>query len=240
MALVESLASASDSRPAVLFCGGFKSNMGGSKALALELLCRRHEISYTRFDYSGHGISEGEFVDGNIDHWLTDTLTVFDQFCPDKKIILVGSSMGAWIATLAAVKRPSRIAGLITIAAAPDFTERLLLQRLTSKQQQQLHNGENLLVPSEYDDGTPYPISLQLIENSRKHCVLTGPIPINAPVRLLHGDADIDVPYELSIELMQAITSSDIQLTLVKNGDHRLSSPEQLALLEKTVLQLTE
>lgn len=238
IALVETQPDTEQSTPGVLFCGGFNSTMEGSKALALERFCQQHGIAFTRFDYSGHGSSDGEFIEGNIDRWLSDTLCVFDQLDNAHKTVLVGSSMGAWIATLAALQRPAQTAGLITIAAAPDFTERLLQARLSDDQKTLLQRGQTLLMPSEYDDGSPYPISGQLIENSRAHCLLDGPVAVEVPVRMLHGTADTDVPYDLSVALMSAITSSDVQLTLVKDGDHRLSSPQHLMLLENTLLAL--
>ncbi len=238
IALVETQPDTEQSTPGVLFCGGFKSTMEGSKALALERFCQQRGVAFTRFDYSGHGSSDGEFIEGNIDRWLSDTLSVFDQLDNARKTVLVGSSMGAWIATLAALKRSAQTAGLITIAAAPDFTERLLQSRLSDDQKTLLQRGQTLLMPSEYDDGSPYPISGQLIENSRAHCLLDGPVAVEVPVRLLHGTADTDVPYDLSVALMSAITSSDAQLTLVKDGDHRLSSPQHLMLLENTLLAL--
>ena len=222
----------------VLFCGGFKSNRQGQKALALEEFCRKEQLPFVRFDYSGHGDSDGEFVDGNIEAWLNDTLSVIDHFEAPKKFVIIGSSMGAWIAVLAARERAQRMAGLITIAAAPDFTERLMMARFSQLQRDALQNDENVLLPSEYDDGSPYPISRQLIDNSRNQCVLGETQRIDVPVRMLHGTKDEDVPYELSIELMNAISSDDIELTLVKNGDHRLSSPDHQKLLHRTIKAL--
>ncbi len=228
------------SKSGVLFCGGFKSNMEGSKALALDNICQHHKVDFTRFDYSGHGKSEGSFVSGNIDSWLSDTLAVVDSLESPQQLILVGSSMGAWIATLAALKRPGKVVGLVTIAAAPDFTERLLLPALSESQMSLLRNNQPVLMPSDYDDGSPYPITDQLIENSRQHCVLDKPVTLNIPVRMLHGTEDPDVPKDFSVALMNAITSDDVQLTLIKHGNHRLSSPDQLATLEHTLLKLID
>ncbi len=213
--------------------------MTGIKATALETQCSRAGVGFTRFDYSGHGDSEGEFTAGSIDRWLTDTLAVLDRVTQGPQV-LVGSSMGAWIAVLATLARPERIAGLLTIAAAPDFTERLLNNKLSREQQQALRKGETVLMPSEYDDGSPYPISPQLIADSRQHCLLSPArsLPVHVPVRMLHGCADPDVPYQLSLELMQAIASGDTELTLIKNADHRLSTSENLDLIVALTLSL--
>ena len=146
--------------------------------------------------------------------------------------------MGAWIAMLAARERPARVGALVTVAAAPDFTERLMMQRFNREQIKQLQTTGQVLLPSEYDDGSPYPITQQLFDNSRQHCVLNHKLKIDVPVRMLHGTEDQDVPYELSIELMNTLSSNDVELTLIKNGDHRLSEPEQLTLLEQTIIGL--
>ncbi len=227
-----------NSKAHIVFCGGFKSSMEGSKAIALEQFCEQKNVSYTRFDYSGHGSSDGDFADGNIDSWLSDTLCVIDSLEGVQQLILVGSSMGAWIATLAATKRPRSLAALVTLAAAPDFTERLLLPALNQSQLDTLRQHQPVLLPSDYDDGSPYHITSQLIENSRQHCVLDTVIEIDVPVRMLHGTQDLDVPYQLSIDLMNSIKSTDVQLNLIKNGDHRLSADEHLSILEQTMMQI--
>ncbi len=226
----------------VIFCGGFKSSMQGLKALALETFCTTHNIEFTRFDYSGHGESDGKFTDGNIEIWLEDALSIFDEITskPGTGTIVIGSSMGAWIATLLAEQRKNKITGLITIAAAPDFTEKLLLKTLNDEQRSQLESGMTINLPSDYDDGSPYPISPQLISKSRSQCVLHRPIDITTPVRMLHGTADKDVPYQLSIDLMNAIQSKDITLNLIKDADHRLSDVSHLDTLNNTLLSLLE
>jgi pimeloyl-ACP methyl ester carboxylesterase len=224
--------------PTVVFCGGFKSNMQGTKALALQALCSARHWPFVRFDYSGHGQSEGDFTDGNINSWLNDTLTVIDSISNPDGVVLVGSSMGAWIATLVALKRRDRVKGLITIAAAPDFTERMLSDRLDEQQIDALKSGKAVNMPSDYDDGSPYPITLQLVENSRQHCLLWQRHTLDIPVRMLHGTKDVDVPYETSIALMDALDCSDVQVTLIKDADHRLSSESDLKLLEATLVKL--
>jgi pimeloyl-ACP methyl ester carboxylesterase len=146
--------------------------------------------------------------------------------------------MGAWIATLVALKRRDRVKGLITIAAAPDFTERMLSDRLDEQQIDALKSGKAVNMPSDYDDGSPYPITLQLVENSRQHCLLWQRHTLDIPVRMLHGTKDVDVPYETSIALMDALDCSDVQVTLIKDADHRLSSESDLKLLEATLVKL--
>ncbi len=225
----------------ILFCGGFKSSMQGQKALALEAFCTTHNLSYTRFDYSGHGVSSGNFTNGDIGAWLSDALCVFDTVTSsNNKTIVVGSSMGAWIATLLTQQRANKIAGLVTLAAAPDFTEKLLLPALSEQQCSTLAAGKNIHLASDYDDGSPYPISNNLIEQSRKHCVLDKKINLNLPVRLLHGTNDQDVPYEFSVQLMETIQSNDITLTLIKNADHRLSSAADSKSITNTLQSLIE
>jgi pimeloyl-ACP methyl ester carboxylesterase len=228
-----------DHHTGVMFCGGFNSSRNGQKALALETICARENIPYTRFDYAGHGDSEGEFTNGSIDTWLSDTLCIFDHIEKPEKQILIGSSMGAWIAVLAARQRKDRLAGLITIAAAPDFTERLMKQRFTPQQLTEFEQHGQVLLPSQYDDGSPYPITAKLINDSRQHCLLGDDISFDVPVRMLHGTSDNDVPYQLSIELLHTLATPDAQLTLIKNGDHRLSDPAHLQVLEQTLLALS-
>ncbi len=222
-------------QPTIVFCGGFKSNMQGTKALALQQLCGTNHWPYVRFDYSGHGQSDGDFTAGNIDSWLHDALTVVDAVDNPQGVVLVGSSMGAWIATLIALKRTTVVKGLITIAAAPDFTKRLLNDKLDQTQLDTLNSGQPVKLPSEYDDGSPYPITLQLIENSAQHCLLDQTHALDIPVRMLHGTRDIDVPYATSIALLDALICDDAQLTLIKDADHRLSSVANIKLLESTL-----
>ncbi len=224
--------------PAVIFCSGFKSSMHGLKALAFETFCKQKSISYTRFDYSGHGDSEGEFEDGDIGSWSEDALAVFDYVAAahNNRVILVGSSMGAWIATLIARQRTAQVAGLITLAAAPDFTEQLLLPSLTPTQRSALAAGETIYLPSDYDDGSPYPISANLINKSKTVTVLDKPFKLNAPVRLIHGTKDPDVPHRMSSLLMDTIQSDDMTLTLIKDADHRLSTQSEL----NTTLQILQ
>ncbi len=221
--------------PTLVFLPGFNSDMNGSKALDLAEFCAEQGQALLRFDYSGHGQSGGRFEDGTIGRWTADALAVIDRLTTGK-ILLVGSSMGGWIALLAALARPARMAGLVGIAAAPDFTERLMWEAMSPAERATLQRSGVLLVPSQY--GEPYPVTLRLIEEGREHLLLQAPILLDCPVRLLHGQQDPDVPWELSLRLAAAISGADVQVTLVKDGDHRLSQPEDLALLRRTLAPL--
>ncbi len=224
--------------PGVIFCGGFHSDMTGTKATALDAACRRNGRAYVRFDYLGHGDSSGDFADGTIGRWRDDALAVLDSVAQGPQI-LVGSSMGGWIAVLAALARPDRIAGLVGVAAAPDFTEDLMWQRFPQEIRDQIMTQGTYFRPSAYDDG-PYPITRRLIEEGRNHLVLREPIALDLPVRLIHGMADLDVPWQQSLNLAEALTGSDVILELVKHGDHRLSKPDDLARLVATIEDLAQ
>ena len=236
IAFVRSPAKAPD-LPGVVFCGGFRSNMSGGKAEYLEAECIRRGQGFLRFDYTGHGRSDGRFEDGTIGSWLGDTLAVLDRLT-DGPQVLVGSSMGGWIAALAALARPERIASLIGIAVAPDFTEELVWDRLSDGQREQLTREGLLLRPSDYDEA-PDPITLRLVEEGRAHLLLNGPVAIDAPVRLIHGMADADVPWQQSLRLAERIVGPDVRLTLIKDGVHRLSRPQDLELLAKELERLS-
>ncbi len=223
--------------PGLVWLGGFHSDMTGTKALALDAWARRTGRACVRFDYFGHGESDGDFADGVISRWRDDALAVLDGLTEGPQI-LVGSSMGGWLALLAALARPERVAGLVLIAPAPDFTERLMWDQFPEDIRRAIRENGQWLRPSAYNDG-PYPITRALIDDGRSQCVLGGPIPIHAPVRILHGVADADVPWTLAQELMARLDSRDVTLTLVKDGDHRLSEPAQLALLTTTVASLS-
>lgn len=215
--------------PGVVFCGGYASDMQGTKASALDRYCRTRGRAFTRFDYTGHGASDGAFVDGTIGSWRDDTLAVIDRITSGP-LILVGSSMGAWLACLAATARPDRIAGLVTIGAAPDFTERLLRPSLSDAERAALAAHGQIRRPSDYGEA-PGVFTARLIEDGQRHQILGTPLAIACPVRLLHGTADKDVPWSLSLALLEALGSADATLTLVKDGDHRLSDGVGLAQL---------
>ncbi len=221
--------------PTVVFLPGYRSDMTGDKAMALADLCAGRGQAMLRFDYSGHGTSGGRFTDGTVGAWLADTLAVIDALT-EGALVLVGSSMGGWIGLLAALARADRVAAFLGIAAAPDFTEALMWDSMTPKEQATLMRTGVLPIASDY--GEPLPITRALIEDGRTRLLLGGPIRLTCPVRLLHGQLDADVPWEMSLRLMRQLDGCDVRLVLVKDGDHRLSRPQDLALLRDTLLPL--
>ena len=223
--------------PGVLFCGGFKSDMTGIKATTLQAYCDTREQQYTRFDYQGHGASSGDFAQGTICEWRKDALAVFDQVTQGPQII-IGSSMGGWMALLLALARPERVRGLILIAPAADFTEALLRPNLTETAKRQIETDGVWLRPSIYGDG-PYPITRTLLEDAKDHLVLNANIPFNGPVRIFHGAQDESIPFEHVQRTIDAIGSDDIVASLSKSGDHRLSTPADLARLRAAVAELS-
>jgi pimeloyl-ACP methyl ester carboxylesterase len=218
--------------PTVVFLPGFRSDMTGDKAASLAAFAAEKGQAMLRFDYAGHGASSGDFVDGTIGSWTDDAIAAIDALTTGN-LILIGSSMGGWIALLTALARPSRIAALIGIAAAPDFTQRLMWDSMAPKERAKLQQDGVLYVPSQY--GEPTPITQALIEDGASHLLLNGPIAIHCPVRLLHGQADPDVPWELALTIARQLETPDTQVTLVKDGDHRLSRPADIALLTRTL-----
>jgi len=220
--------------PGILFCAGFNSNMQGDKALALETWCRAQGRQFTRFDYFGHGQSSGSLEQGCIGRWRDDALVMLDQVTSGPQLI-VGSSMGGWIMLLVAQARPGRVAGLVGVAAAPDFTERMRNERLSEAQLRQLADTGYCDMPNHYDDGQSYRISQQLLDEGREHVLLEKDIAIDVPVRLLHGQCDEDVPWQHALSIAAALTSRDVEVHLVKSGDHRLSEPKDLQRLTRTI-----
>ncbi|MGH6896181.1 MAG: alpha/beta hydrolase [Geminicoccaceae bacterium] len=223
--------------PGVLFCGGYTSDMTGTKATALEAFCREAGHACTRFDYAGHGASSGDFIDGTIGAWAADALAVLDR-ATQGPMIVVGSSMGGWIMLLLALARPERVRGLVGVAAAPDFTEDLLLAQATPAQRRALAEQGYWMQPSGY--GEPYPVTRRLIEEARAHLVLRGPIPIRCPVHLLHGQRDPDVPWQTALRLAERLESEEVTVELVKAADHRLSSEPDLGRITAAVQRLAE
>ncbi len=221
--------------PGLLFLPGFRSDMRGAKAEFLAGWCAERGRAITRFDYSGHGESGGDFEEGTIGRWRDDALAVLGAM-PAGRVVLVGSSMGGWIALLLALARPERVAGLVLLAPAPDFTEDLMWASMMPAERAMLTRAGVLRVPSAY--GPPLPITLRLIEEGRGHLVLRAPIALDVPVRILHGQRDPDVPWERSLTLAERLVGDDVRVVLVKDGDHRLSRPEDLALLAGLVAEL--
>jgi pimeloyl-ACP methyl ester carboxylesterase len=222
--------------PTFVWLGGFKSDMAGTKAQALAEWARRDGRAFIRFDYSGHGRSGGRFEDGVISRWLEDALAVIDARTKGP-LVLVGSSMGAWIALLAARARPRRVAGLLLIAPAADFTERLLWPSLPEDARRQIMDAGGWERPSAYDP-EPYFITRALIEDGRAHLVMDAPIQFDGPVRILQGGRDPDVPVEHARALAAQIRSPELAFELIEDGDHRLSRPQDLERLVDTAASL--
>ena len=212
-----------------MFLPGFRSDMNGIKATALAGHCRTRDHAFLCFDYFGHGASSGDFRAGTIGRWLEDALAVIDGLT-EGPLILVGSSMGGWIALLAALARPGRVKALIGIAPAPDFTEDLIWARLSEAQRRELLERGELAAASAYE-ADPIPITLRLVEEGRRHLLLRGPIRLSCPVRLLHGMEDPDVPYQTSLRLLERLTGTEAVVELIEDGDHRLSRPQDLTRL---------
>ncbi len=219
--------------PGIVFLGGFNSDMTGTKAAALDAFCGARGQAFLRFDYFAHGASSGDFAEATIGRFLGDTIAVIDRLT-DGKLVLVGSSIGGWLMILAALARPERIAALVGIAAAPDATEDLMWQRFPFDLREQIMATGSARIPSAYSE-TGYLITRKLIEEARAHLVMREPIALDCPVRLLHGMADPDVPWQTSLELADRVASRDAQVLLVKDGDHRLSRRGDLDLLMRTV-----
>jgi pimeloyl-ACP methyl ester carboxylesterase len=222
-------ARAGDRRPGLVFLSGFASDMTGAKGTALAAWAAARGQALLRFDYSGHGQSDGAFRDGTIGRWTADALAALERLTSGPQI-LVGSSMGGWIMLLAALARPQRIAGLVGIAAAPDFTEDLMWAEMQEMTRTRLLSEGAILQPSAYQEA-PLEITRALIEDGRRHLLLRGAIDLRCPVRLLHGMADADVPWRTSLRLAERLTGSDVTLTLIKDGDHRLSRDHDLQRL---------
>jgi len=235
--------------PGIVFLGGFMSDMTGQKAITLEAWARAQGRAFLRLDYSGHGASGGAFRDGTIGRWRDDALTVIRHAAGTvpglgENLILVGSSMGGWIATLVARTLNEddagpQVAGLVTIAAAADFTEDLLPARLGPDALAQIETTGVFEAPSDYSE-SPYTITRELLAEGREHLVLRESLALDIPARLIHGTADPDVPWTQSRKLMDALTSGDVELILVKDGDHRLSEPHDLDRLIGVVAKLCD
>jgi pimeloyl-ACP methyl ester carboxylesterase len=227
--------------PGLLWLGGFKSDMQGAKALALDAWAAEHDRGCIRFDYSGHGESGGNFTDGTIGRWLEESVAVLDRFCHGPQVF-VGSSMGGWMALLLAREIARRgidnvsLAGMVLIAPAPDFTEALMWKGFSPAVREEIETKGMWLRPSEY--GEPYPITRALIEDGRNHLLLGSSIQVGCPVRILQGAKDTDVPWQHAFALAHRLPADDVVLTMIQDGDHRLSRPQDIARMIAAVAEM--
>ena len=228
-------------QPGLFWLGGFNSDMKGTKALALDEWAATHGRACIRFDYSGHGESGAAFVDGTIGRWLEESVAVFDRFCSGPQVV-IGSSMGGWMALLLARELARRstkqasLAGLVLIAPAPDFTEELMWNGFAPEVRQEIETKGVWLRPSQYGD--PYPITRALIEEGRNHLLLGSAIEVGCPVRILQGAQDPDVPWRHAFALAQRLPAEDVVLTMIQDGDHRLSRPQDIARIIAAVAEI--
>ena len=221
--------------PTVVWLGGFRSDMAGTKAQALADRALAEGRSYLRFDYFGHGESSGDFAAGTITRWRVDSLAVMDRLTTGP-LVLVGSSMGGWLSCLAAMARPERLAGMVLVAPAADFTERLMRPGMDAAARAVMERDGVWMRPSDYGD--PYPITRELLDDGACWSILPGPVRLGAPVRILQGGADPDVPWRHALALAEAIEDQDLVFSLIRDGDHRLSRPQDLARLRGAVAEL--
>jgi pimeloyl-ACP methyl ester carboxylesterase len=229
--------------PGLFWLGGFNSDMRGTKALALDAWAAEHGRACIRFDYSGHGESGGAFIDGTIGRWLEEAVAVFEQFCRGPQVV-IGSSMGGWMALLLARALAAReakqatVAGLVLIAPAPDFTEQLMWNAFSDEVREEIGTKGVWMRPSEYGDGAPYPITRALIEEGRNHLLLGSAIEVGCPVRILQGAQDPDVPWQHAFALAHRLPAEDVVLTMIQDGDHRLSRPQDIARIMAAVAEM--
>lgn len=227
--------------PGLFWLGGFKSDMQGTKAVALDAWAAERKRACVRFDYSGHGESGGDFVHGTVGRWLEESVAVFERFCAGPQVV-IGSSMGGWMALLLArelARRPASrasLAGLVLIAPAPDFTEELMWKEFSPEARHQIETTGAWLRPSEYGD--PYPITRNLIEEGRKHLLLGSTIDVGCPVHILQGARDPDVPWKHAFALAHRLPADDVVLTMIQDGDHRLSRPQDIARILAAVAEM--
>lgn len=218
--------------PMIVFLSGYKSDMEGTKAVHLEAWAKLTSRAFLRFDYSGHGVSDGVFEEGCIGDWARDAQAVIEATC-DGPVVLVGSSMGGWIASLM-TQRLQNVVGFVGIAAAPDFTEDGFWAELTEEQRQQIMEDGHVALPSDYGD--PYIVTRRLIEDGRENLVLRSRLHMPYPVRLMQGTEDTAVSRETALRLLDHIDGPDMQLALVKGADHRFSEPQNLRQIEDAIL----
>jgi pimeloyl-ACP methyl ester carboxylesterase len=227
--------------PGLIWLGGFNSDMTGTKAVALDAWAAERGRACVRFDYSGHGESGGAFIDGTIGRWLEESVAVFERFCRGTQVV-IGSSMGGWMALLLAREIARRqlgqasLAGLVLIAPAPDFTEQLMWNGFPPEVREEIRTRGVWMRPSQYGD--PYPITRALIEEGRNHLLLGSAIDVGCPVRILQGAQDPDVPWQHAFALAHRLPSEDVVLTMIQDGDHRLSRPQDIARIISAVAEI--
>ncbi len=222
--------------PMVMFCCGYRSDMTSTKATALAEWCEAHQVPFTRFDYFAHGQSAGDFMDFTIGAAMADALEILDHTMA-RDVILVGSSMGAWVALNAALERKTQVRGLIGVASAPDFTENLMRARLTPEQRRMMDEEGLIWAYSQMSDAD-YPITRAFLDEARRHLLLEDQIGLEIPIHLLHGQADVDVPWQTSLTLAERLISDEVTVNLIKDGDHRLNRPTDLQLMTDALARM--
>lgn len=222
--------------PLLMFCGGYRSDMNGTKALYLEERCRSRGQAFLRFDYSGHGQSEGRFADGTIGAWAQDATDILNHVSPAGPAILAGSSMGGWIALLLALNWKGTLTGLVGIAAAPDFTEEVHA-RLSNAQKKELDEKGIVRAENDYSD-EPYEFTHALYDEAKKHMVLDRPRRIDCRMILIQGMKDKDVPWETAVKIQKTFSTGDVDVVFVEDGGHRLSRPEDLEVIDREIRSL--
>lgn len=219
--------------PLLVFCGGYRSDMNGTKALYLEQKCRERGQAFLRFDYSGHGQSEGEFLDCTMGQWKQDALDMINHIAPSGPAVIAGSSMGGWIALLVALSWKGTLGGVIGIAAAPDFTEEIY-SRLTPAQRGQLNDTGVVTAENDYSD-EPYRFTKKLYDEAKQHLLLDRERHIDCPVTLIQGMLDKDVPWETAVKIQKIFSQGEVDVVFVEDGGHRLSRPEDLEIIDREV-----
>ncbi|MDA8232939.1 MAG: alpha/beta hydrolase [Magnetospirillum sp.] len=216
--------------PGVVFFHGYRSDMNGTKALALEAYCRGKGYAFLRYDAFGHGASPGDLAQETVSRWAEDAVAVLDSLTEGPQV-LVGSSLGGWIALLAALRRQERVAGIVGVAAAPDFTEDLMWAEFAPEQRREMLETGWVTLPNGYDPASPWRIARALIEDGRRNLLLRDAINLRCPVRLLQGQRDADVPWRTALRIAECLAAEDVEVLLVKDGDHRLSRPQDMERL---------
>ncbi|MGB4107448.1 MAG: alpha/beta hydrolase [Alphaproteobacteria bacterium] len=222
--------------PLLMFCGGYRSDMNGTKALYLEEHCRNRGQGFVRFDYSGHGQSEGLFSEGTMGSWAQDAADILNHIAPSGPVIIAGSSMGGWVALLLALSWKGTLSGLVGIAAAPDFTESVY-NRLTFTQKKEFHEKGHVRAENDYSDG-PYEFTLALYDEAKEHLVLDRSRRLDCRMILIQGMKDKDVPWETAVKIQKTFSGGDVDVVFIEDGGHRLSRPEDLEIIDREIRSL--